>query len=257
MTELFDLTGVTALVVGAGGDLGRRSALVLGRQGAHVVAADHGGGADALAETLRVLQSEGISSRSLTCDVTSEMSVDEVVDGVAAEDGLGILVNAAGVMLRKEAVRTTLDEWRKVLDVNLTGTWLLNRAAARHMSVARRGKIINFSSVYAERVGPVPESAYYASKAGVGNLTRSMASELGAVGVHVNCLALGVFYPTNMTAPLKDAPDTLAWMTDRTLLKRLGDPQVDLDGPLLFLASPASDYVTGQIIYVDGGWSSW
>ena len=119
------------------------------------------------------------------------------------------------------------------------------------------GSIVNISSVYADRVGPVPESAYYASKAGVANLTRSMASEFGTSGVRVNALALGVFYPTNMTLPLKDQPERLQWFEERTLLKRLGNPEIDLDGPLLLLASPASSYITGQILYVDGGWSAW
>ena len=160
-------------------------------------------------------------------------------------------------MLRKPATETSLVEWQRVLDINLTGTWLLNRAAGRVMIGAGSGKIINFASVYAERVGPVPESAYYASKSGIANLTRSMASEFGTYGIQVNCLGLGVFYPTAMTAPLKDAPETLRWMEERTLLKRLGDPERDLDGIVALLASAASDYITGQVLYVDGGWSAW
>jgi len=243
MSDLFDLTGSSALVVGAGGDLGRRAALVLGARGATIYTADH---ATASADL-----------NPLLCDVTDEESVTAAVADASVEHGLDVVVNAAGVMVRKPVGETTLAEWRHVLDVNLTGTWLLNRAAAVPMSEQAHGCIVNISSVYAERVGPVPESAYYASKAGVANLTRSMASELGRLGVRVNCLALGVFYPTNMTAPLKDDPGTLAWFEDRTLLKRLGDPARDLDGPLLLLASEASSYMTGQVIYVDGGWSAW
>jgi gluconate 5-dehydrogenase len=253
--NLFDFEGQPALVVGAAGVLGRRSALVLGRRGARVVVADHPGARDALDETVAALASEGVAASAVHCDVTDEDSVDSVMASLDAP--LSILVNTAGVMLRRGVVETTLKEWQRVIDVNLTGTWLVNRAAVKHMAPAGRGKIVNFASVYAERVGPVPESAYYASKAGIGNLTRSMASEFGALGIHVNCLALGVFYPTNMTAPLKDDPDTLKWFSDRTMLRRLGDPERDLDGPLVLLASSASDYMTGQIVYVDGGWSAW
>lgn len=251
---LFDLQGHRALVVGAGGHLGRRACLVLGSLGAAVLAADHPAAGAGLQETAEVLTSEGVEHRLMECDVTSEAAVDACV---SAAGRLDVLVNAAGVMLRKPAVETGLDEWRRVIDVNLTGAWLLNRAAARTMGPAGRGRIVNIASVYADRVGPVPESAYYASKAGVANLTRAMAAELGPSGVHVNCLALGVFYPTNMTAALGDQPETLRWMEERTLLKRLGDPDRDLDGPLALLATPASDYMTGQVLYVDGGWSAW
>ena len=117
--------------------------------------------------------------------------------------------------------------------------------------------IVNLTTVYAERVGPVPESAYYASKAGVVNVTRSLAAELGRSGVTVNALAPGVFYPTAMTAPLAADPDRLEWFAERTMLGRLGDPDADFAGPVVFLASPASSYVTGQVLYVDGGWSAW
>ena len=255
--ELFNLEATSALVVGAAGDLGRRAALVLGRQGARVVISDHDAASQGLEETRQQLVAEGIAVSSVVCDVTDESLVDGAVEEADARGDFHILVNAAGVMVRKPVAETTLEEWKHVLDVNLTGTWLLNRAAGGRMSPRGSGSIINFSSVYADRVGPVPESAYYASKAGVANLTRSLASEFGSFGVRVNALALGVFFPTNMTLPLKDQPERLAWFEERTLLKRLGDPATDLDGPLLFLASPASNYITGQILYVDGGWSAW
>jgi gluconate 5-dehydrogenase len=113
------------------------------------------------------------------------------------------------------------------------------------------------STVYAERVGPIPETAYYASKAGIVNVTRGVAAEAGRDGIAVNCLAPAVFYPTRMTAPLAEDPERLAWFRERTMLGRLGDPATDLSGPLLLLASDAGAYLTGQILYVDGGWSAW
>jgi gluconate 5-dehydrogenase len=257
ITELLRLDGSTALVVGAGGDLGRRSAEVLGQLGARVIVADYEGALENLEATVASLKSLDVEVDSMLCDVCNEDDVTDLVAFANARGDLKVLVNAAGVMLRKPAVETTLEEWRHVIDVNLTGTWLLNRATAAVMAAGGGGKIVNIATVYAERVGPVPESAYYASKAGVANLTRSMASEFGREGVHVNCLALGVFYPTNMTAPLSGNPEMLAWMTERTLLKRLGDPKIDLDGPIMMLATGAASYMTGQVVYYDGGWSAW
>lgn len=259
MSDLFDLTGRRALVTGAAkGGLGAYAALALARRGAEVVVADlPSRGAD-LDATLGTLLAQGARARALRFDVTREEQAEAVVAHAADPDGrLDILVNTAGVMLRREVFETSLQEWRHVLDVNLTGTWLLNKAAGRIMVARGRGTIVNFSSVYAERVGPIPESAYYASKAGIANLTRSMAAEFGPHGVTVNCLAPAVFYPTEMTAPLGQDPERLRWMRERTMLGRLGEPGADLDGPLLLLASDAGRYMTGQIVYVDGGWSAW
>jgi NAD(P)-dependent dehydrogenase (short-subunit alcohol dehydrogenase family) len=255
--KLFDMEGRTALVTGAGGVLGRRSALVLGRYGARVVLADCPEARDALEASRAELSDEGILADSIICDVSDEESVEHAVAGAAPREPLSILVNAAGVMLRRGVVETSLAEWRHVVDVNLTGTWLANRAAVRSMALAGRGKIVNFASVYAERVGPVPESAYYATKSAIANVTRSIASEFGPQGIMANCLALGVFYPTGMTGSLGESPEMMSWFQERTMLKRLGDPSKDLDGPLALLASSASDYMTGQVIYVDGGWSAW
>jgi len=236
----FDLTGQVALVIGAAaGGLGERAAVALAEAGATVVTAD-------LAGAQRVVAA------------IDEASVDALVTAVRDEHGrLDVVVNAAGVMLRKAYDETTLEEFEHVVRVNLTGTWLVARAAGRVMAAQGEGRIVNLTTVYAERVGPVPESAYYASKAGVVNVTRALAAELGPRGVVVNCLAPGVFYPTKMTAALAETPDRLAWFADRTMLGRLGDPGRDLAGPLLLLASPASSYVTGQVLYVDGGWSAW
>jgi len=238
----FDLTGDVALVVGAAsGGLGERAARTLADSGATVVRADLE--PDAQGDLLHV-------------DVTDEASVQALVATVLARHGrIDVLVNAAGVMLRKAYDETTVAEFEHVVRVNLTGSWLLAREVAPALGDA--GRIVNLSTVYAERVGPIPESAYYASKAGVANVTRALAAELGPRGITVNCLAPGVFYPTKMTAALSADPERLQWFCDRTMLRRLGDPDADFAGPLLFLASSASSYVTGQVLYVDGGWSAW
>jgi NAD(P)-dependent dehydrogenase (short-subunit alcohol dehydrogenase family) len=241
MVSPFDLAGDVALVVGAApGGLGERAAQALADHGATVVRADLDGDDE---ELLRV-------------DVTDESSVKALVAGVLSRHGrIDVLVNAAGVMLRKAYDETSLAEFEHVVRVNLTGSWLLAREVAPAMSAT--GRIVNLSTVYAERVGPVPESAYYASQAGVANVTRALAAELGPRGITVNCLAPGVFYPTKMTAALGADPERLQWFADRTMLGRLGDPDTDFAGPLLLLASSASSYLTGQVLYVDGGWSAW
>ena len=256
MPDLFSLAGRTALVVGAAeGGLGAFASRALAGAGARMALADLESRADDLAVTERAC-GEGTTTHRV--DVTDEASVAALVTEVSAQHGrIDILVACAGAMLRRELELTALPEWQRVIDVNLTGTWLLNRAVAPLMREQGYGRIINFSTVYAERVGPIPESAYYAAKAGIVNVTRSVASEFGKDGVTVNCLAPAVFFPTRMTEPLRQDPERLQWFSDRTMVGRLGDPERDLAGPLLLLASEASGYVTGQILYVDGGWSAW
>jgi gluconate 5-dehydrogenase len=256
MTGLFSLEGKIALVVGAGaGGLGERIATALVGQGATLALADR-------PEREKDLQTTasrcGVHTSVHFCDVTEEAQIVALFDDVIAAHGrIDILVNCAGVMLRKAYDETSLEEFQRVIGINLTGTWLLNREAGRRMTPQGSGKIVNLSTVYAERVGPVPESAYYASKAGIANVTRSLASELGPHGITVNCVAPGVFYPTQMTAALADDPERLEWFSQRTMLGRLGDPERDIAGPVVLLASAASDYMTGQVVYVDGGWSAW
>lgn len=258
----FDLSGRVALVTGsAPGGLGHFSAIGLAGQGATVVAADAPGRGHELNETVAAAaQAAGRADAcsATTFDVSVEAEVEEAVQSAVERFGkIDILVHHAGVMLRGETLATSVADWQRVIDINLTGTWLTARAVARDMATRGRGRIITTSSIYAHIVGPIPEPAYYASKAGVANLTRGLASEWGSRGITVNCVAPGVFFPTQMTQALANDPGRLEAMAQRTLVGRVGDPAKDLSGTIIWLASDAAQYVTGQVIYVDGGWTAW
>jgi gluconate 5-dehydrogenase len=254
--ERFSLEGQVALVTGASaGGLGYWSALALAEHGADVAVSDISQNLADLETTADAVTATGRRSEAIVADVGSESDIEALVSAtISALGRIDILINHSGVMLRKDAFETTLEEWDRIVRINLTGSFLLNRVAARSMVERGSGAIVNTSTIYTNIVGPIPEAAYYASKAGVANLTRGLASEWGPAGVRVNCLAPGVFYPTRMTRPL--VPERLDSMAKRTMLGRLGDPERDLAGTVVWLASDASRYVTGQVIFVDGGWSA-
>ncbi|WP_033288863.1 SDR family oxidoreductase [Amycolatopsis jejuensis] len=248
------LAGKSALVTGAGkGGLGYAAAIALARAGADIIVVEHKAGMRRAETTLADVLALGRKCVALEADVSDENQVTSAFEGLHVD----VVVNAAGVMLRKPTVETSVAEWRHVLEVNVTGTWLVARELAPQMLERGEGRIINVASQYAALAGPLPEPAYYASKGAVANLTRGLASEWSRGGVTVNCIAPGVFYPTQMTEPLGADPDVLARMMNRTMAGRLGDPDRDLDGLVTFLAGPDSAYVTGAIMYADGGWSAW
>jgi gluconate 5-dehydrogenase len=250
--------GRVAIVTGVGpGGLGAAVSRAFARDGIRLVISDQPKAAGTLAGIAADL-SEFTQVVAVAADVTDEGQVQALADKALAEFGrVDILVSNAGAMLRKDVFSTTREEWDRIINTNLTGTWLTNRAVGRHLVAQKSGAIVNVASVYADRVGPLPESAYYSAKAGISNLTRAIAGEFGPAGVTVNCLAPGVFFPTAMTRPLQDAPETLAAMEQRTMLGRLGDPERDIHGVAQFLVSDAARYITGQTLFVDGGWSAW
>ncbi len=251
MTQLpsFDLTGEVAFVTGASSGIGRHFAELLAAAGAKVALAARR--LDRLAELAREIETAGGQSLPIVCDLTHP---DDVAAAVAtAENELGplsILVNNAGVVVSKPLFEHTEADWDCVVDTNLKGAWLAAREFAHHLvAVKRPGRIINISSVLGFRtIGRVP--AYCAAKAGLTHLTHVLAMELARYGILVNALAPG-YVETDFNRGFFQTEAGKA-LISRIPLKRLGQTE-DLDGALLFLASPASAYVTGAVISVDGG----
>lgn len=256
--SIFRVDGATAVVTGASGNgLGFHAARCLGQQGATVILSDHPRMAEDLEQAVSRLREDGITAHGRAADITDTADL-EALDAFSAQIGaVDVLVNAAGAMLRRPTLETSDDDWDRIVDVNMTGTFKACRQFGRGMVQRKSGRIVNVSTVYTNIVGALPEAAYYASKAGVANLTRGLAAEWGRFGVRVNCIAPGVFFPTRMTQPLADDAARLSVMEARTMLGRLGKPDEDLDGTIAWLSSRASEYVTGQVIFVDGGWSAW
>lgn len=242
-----DLSGQVAIVTGASQGLGRQISIALGASGAHVICVARS--ADKLADTVKTITDAGGKAEAAECDVKDRESVDKLVDDVAEQQGrLDILVNNAGVTRDTLLPRMSDDEWDDVINTNLRGAFLFMRAASRHMMRARYGRIINMSSV-SGIIGNPGQTNYSASKAGLIGMTRSLSRELGGRKVTINAIAPG-FIESEMTKALGDA--ILGEVKKRIPAKRLGKPE-DIAGAVLFLASSAAAYITGQVITIDGG----
>jgi gluconate 5-dehydrogenase len=249
----FDLRGKVALVTGASRGLGGYMARALARAGAELVITSRT--VASLGETVRELESMGRRVTALALDVREHDSIQRMADSAMGAFGrVDILVNNAGCNVRKPAVDVTWDDWNLVLDTNLRGTFFVAQAiAARSMIPRGYGRIINIGSVTSV-AGYAGLAPYGASRGGTRQLTMSLADDWGVHGITVNCLAPG-WFKTAQNAVLYEDPEWVAYLCDRIPLKRPGQPH-DLDGAVVFLASDASAYITGQTLLVDGGIST-
>lgn len=249
--KMFSLDGRLALVTGGSRGIGLSAAMALARSGANIVlAARDGATLDAAAGECR---SSGRSIATCPVDIRDARAIPAWYDSLVATLGRpDILVNSAGTTRRAPATELSLEQWDEVLAVNLTGVFAMCQAFARHCMAAKAmGKIINIASL-ATSAARKDTAAYTASKGGVGQLTKALAVDWAASGILVNALAPG-YIATKLTEPLVNDPAFDSWVRQRCPLGRWGTPE-DIAWPVVFLASPASDFITGQILYVDGGW---
>lgn len=248
----FDLTGRIALITGAGSGIGRGVALALSSAGAEVVVV--GRTLEKLEETRQLITELGGKAWLVRADVAQRTQVEDVVAKAVRESGgLHILVNAAGGQLRKPALEVSEEDWDSLMCVNLKAVFFCCQAAARVMSAQGGGKIINITSLTAV-IGLPYLSVYGASKGGVSQLTKSLAVEWAPMGIHVNAIGPGRIR-TPMTEPLFQDDVVRESFLRLIPLRRAGIPE-DVAGAVVFLASDASNYITGQTLYVDGGWLS-
>jgi len=250
--DQFSLHGKNAIVTGASRGLGRTFAKALARAGADVAITARD--AAALADTRAEIEALGRRAVPVALDVRDHASITTAIDEAhRALGSIDILVNNAGCNVRKRALEVTWDDWNLVLDTNLRGTFFVAQAAARHMIPRGYGRVVNIGSVTSV-FGYAGMGPYAASRGGVRQMTMSLADDWGKHGITVNCLAPG-WFKTSQNAVLYQNKEWLEYIIDRIPMRRPGAPQ-DLDGAVVFLASDASAYFTGQTMLVDGGIST-
>ena len=248
---MFDLSGKAALVTGANTGLGQGMAVALAQAGADIALI----GRTEPTETIEQISKTGVKCVSVKVDLTNADAVADIItETVTILGGADILVNNAGIIQRNDAIDFTPDDWDVVMNVNLRTLFFLSQAFARHlMSEKKGGKIINIASMLTFQ-GGIRVPSYAASKSGVGGLTKALANEWAPHGINVNAIAPG-YFKTNNTAALQADVKRNGEILDRIPAGRWGQPS-DLGGAVVFLASPASDYVQGVTLPVDGGWLS-
>jgi NAD(P)-dependent dehydrogenase (short-subunit alcohol dehydrogenase family) len=252
MSSPFDLTGRVAIVTGASRGLGQYFGRALARSGADLVITSRT--LSSLAAFQREVEDLGRRAVPLALDVRDPQSIEAMVEAAHSAYGkIDILVNNAGCNVRKPAVEITWDDWNMVLDTNLRGTFFVAQAVAKRMIPRGYGRIVNIGSVTSV-FGYAGLAPYTASRGGVKQLTMSLADDWGKHGITVNCLAPG-WFRTEQNQVLYENREWLEYLCDRIPLKRPGKPS-DLEGAVVFLASDASEYITGQTLLVDGGIST-
>lgn len=253
--EKFLLTDRVAVVTGAARGLGQAMAKALAEAGARVVVADIDG--ELAQQTAAAFRNHGLPAVALHIDVTQPEQVQHMVAWTLSEFGrLDILVNNAGTAVHADTVNMTLEQWHRVLDLDLTALFLCSQAAGREMIRQGKGSIINISSMSGLIVNnPPPQCSYYAAKGGAIMLTKSLAAEWAPLGVRVNCIAPGYMRTAIMVAKIEDPEWGGKWIAG-TPMGRVGEPE-ELQGAVVYLASNASSFMTGQTLVIDGGFTLW
>jgi len=254
--SLFDLEGKIAMVTGAGSGLGRAMALALGEAGADVSVVDIN--AEALRKTASEIEKMNRSSLVIEADVTNIGDVNRMVERTVEVFGkMDIAVNNAGISGGGIPAEEIDEEvWKKVMDVNLTSVFWCARAEGRQMMKQQRGKIINTASMSGFIVNKsIPATSYCTAKGGIVMMTKALATEWAKFHINVNAIAPG-YFRTPLTQKLWENPDTYKEMVEMTPMGRIGEPP-ELAGTVVFLASEASNYITGHILVIDGGYTLW
>ena len=251
MNPLFDLTGKVALITGGTHGLGMAMAMGLGQAGATLVINGHSS-QEKIDKALESYRAEGITAHGYLFDVTQEAEVMDSVAQIESEVGpIDILVNNAGIIKRIPLVEMSVEEWDQVIRTDLTGVFIMSKHVVKGMIGRGAGKIINICSMMSE-LGRSTVGAYAAAKGGLKMLTQNMATEWAKHNIQVNGIGPG-YFATSQTAPIRvDGHPFNDFIIQRTPAGRWGDPE-DLAGTAVFLAAPASDFINGQVIYVDGG----
>jgi 2-deoxy-D-gluconate 3-dehydrogenase len=245
---VFNLSGKTALVTGASGGLGQGMALGLAEAGANVVVVSYSN----CDETIAAIRALGVQAEQIQADLSDETVLQGVVDQAIGFFGsIDILVNNAGIIRRTPAVDHAWKDWHDVVDLNMNTVFFLSQLVGKHMIERGSGKIISIASMLTYQ-GGINVPGYTASKHAVAGITKALANEWAGKGINVNAIAPG-YMLTNNTAPIVADENRYKSITERIPAGRWGTPE-DLKGPIVFLASDASDYLNGHILCVDGGW---
>ncbi len=248
--DYFDVSNKIVLITGSSRGLGWTMAQGFAQAGAGVVI--NGRTPETVQQAVEQIRQQGGQAAGYPFDVSEPAQVEEAVSRIETEVGpIEILINNAGIHRRAPLEKMTLEEWQAVIDVNLTAIFVVTQCVVKGMMARKRGKIINISSLNAEASRPTIGN-YCAAKGGLSALTRSMATEWGKYNIQANAIGPG-YFTTDLNTHLVENPEFDAFVKQSVPLERWGDP-AELIGPAIFLASDAASYITGRILYVDGGW---